>query len=530
MNVRRTGRRRAFGAGLLALLAAASAAAAEPQAGLERASIAELQASMASGRLTSEALVQFYLRRIETIDRNGPSLHAVLAVNPDALAEARRRDAERRAGRLRGPLHGVPILIKDNIETADRLATTAGSLALAANLTGRDAPLVARLRAAGAIILGKTNLSEWANFRSSHATSGWSAVGGLTRNAYALDRTACGSSSGSGVAMAAGLAAAAVGSETDGSVTCPASMDGATGLKPSLGLIARTHIVPISHSQDTAGPIARTPADAALLAAVMAGPDAADPASQDPGARQAASALAHLKPASLRGVRLGVLRFPPESYPGLDALYAAALERLRAAGAVAVEVRLPDAPKLSADETLVLETEMKADMAAYLASAAPAVRARTLADLIAFNRATSAETKLFGQDLFEASEATKGLSDPAYLAARAESVRITGAQGLDRLLADQRLDALVSPTTGPAWRVDLVYGDASPASAATYPAVAGYPHVSTPMGLVAGLPVGLSFIGPKWSDAKMLALAEAWAQIAPALPAPTFPATAAVSP
>jgi amidase len=307
-------------------------------------------------------------------------------------------------------------------------------------------------------------------------------------------------------------------------------MDGATGLKPSLGLIPRTHIVPISHSQDTAGPIARTVADAALLAAVMAGPDAGDPASQDPGVARAAAELARVRPASLRGVRLGVMRFPPESYPGLDALYASALDRLRAAGATLVEVKFPDAPKLGPDEQLVLETEMKADMAAYLAAAAPAVRAKTLADLIAFNRATPAETRLFGQDLFEASQATKGLEDPAYRAARAESVAITGPNGIDALLAAQHLDAIVSPTTGPAWKIDLVYGDNSPASAATYPAVAGYPHISTPMGLVAGLPVGLSFIGPKWSDAKMLALAEAWSALTPPLPAPTFAADATLTP
>jgi amidase len=522
----RSGLRRAVGAAsslaILTGLAAADAASAQPPPGLEGASIADIDAQMASGRLTSEGLVRFYLDRIAHIDQAGPGLHAVLAVNPDALAEARALDAERRAGHVRGPLHGVPILIKDNIETADPIPTTAGSLALAQNLTHRDAPLVARLRAAGAVILGKTNLSEWANIRSSHATSGWSAVGGLTRNAYALDRTACGSSSGSGVAVAAGLAAAAVGSETDGSITCPSSMDGDTGLKPSLGLIPRTHVVPISHSQDTAGPITRNPADAALLAAVMAGPDPADPASLAPEARRAAEALARVHPADLKGVRLGVLRFAPESYPGLDALYAQALERLRAAGAVLVEVKLPDAPKLGADEGLVLQTELKADMAAYLATAAPAVRTRTLADLIAFDRATPAELKLFGQDMFEAAETTKGLSDPAYLAARAESVRLTGPEGIDRLLKEQHLDALISPTTGPAWKMDFVYGDAGPPSVATYPAVAGYPHVTTPLGLAEGLPVGVSFIGPKWSDARMVSLAEAWATLTPALPPPTF--------
>ena len=291
-----------FGSGLIAGAASAQTVAVQTATPpLAQASIVELQARMAAQRLTSEALVRFYLDRIARLDRAGPALHAVIALNPDALAQARALDAERRAGHVRGPLHGVPILIKDNIETADPIATTAGSLALAANVTGRDAPAVARLRAAGAVILGKANLTEWANFRSSHATSGWTPLGGLVRNPYALDRSACGSSSGSAAAVAAGLAAAAVGSETDGSVTCPASMNGVVGLKPSLGLIPRTHIVPISHSQDTAGPIAHTAADAALLAAVMAGPDPADPPSTDSGALAAQAALAGTAPTRLKG-------------------------------------------------------------------------------------------------------------------------------------------------------------------------------------------------------------------------------------
>ena len=503
---------------------------ATPTPPLEHASIADIDIAMANGSLTSEQLVRFYLTRIARLDRAGPGLHAVIARNPDAIAQARALDAERRAGHVRGPLHGVPILLKDNIETADRMATTAGSMALAANVTGHDAPLAARLRAAGAVILGKANLTEWANFRSSHATSGWTPMGGLVKNPYSLDRSACGSSSGSAVAVAAGLAAAAVGSETDGSVTCPSSMEGVTGLKPSLGLISRTRIVPISHSQDTAGPITHTAADAALLAAIMAGPDPADPPSLAPDAAVTAALLTQVRPADLHGVRLGVLRFAPGSYPGLDALYAQALDRLRAAGAVLVEVKLPDDPRLGPDETRVLESEMKVDMAHYLAGAAPAVQARSLADLIAFNRATSAETRLFGQDLFEASQATRGLADPGYLAARAESLRITGVAGIDKVLADNRLTALVSPTTGPAWKVDLIYGDASPVAVATFPAVAGYPHVTTPMGLAGGLPIGLSFIGPKWSDAHVLALAEAWEALTPVMPPPSFPASVDAKP
>jgi len=488
---------------------------------LERASIVELDRALSSGRLTSAQLVRFYLDRIGRMDHAGPNLHAIIALNPDAMSQARSLDAAR--GRApRGPLYGIPILVKDNIETADAMATTAGSLALAKNVSHRDAPLVARLRAAGAIILGKTNLSEWANFRSSHATSGWSGMGGLARNPYALDRSACGSSSGSAAAVAAGFAAAAVGSETDGSVTCPSSMNGVTGFKPSLGQIPRTHIIPIAHSQDTAGPITHTVADAALMMAVMSGADAGDAASQDASA-PAGSAFA-TAPADLRGKRLGVLRFPAGAYPNLDSVYEAALTRLRQAGAVLVEVSLPDAPKVGADETLVLKTEMKADMAAYLASTPASVGPRTLADLIAFNRATPAETKLFDQDLFEQSQATKGLDDPAYIAARAESLRQTGAEGLDKLLNAKHLDALVAPTTSVAWKIDLIYGDNNPGSFGSFPAVAGYPHLTVPMGLAGGLPVGLSVIGAKWSDPKVMALGEAFQALSPAIPPPGFPA------
>ena len=508
------------------VLIAAAPADGQPPPPLDRASIAELEVLMGSGQLTAEALTRFYLDRIARLDRSGPSLHAVIALNPDALAQARALDKDRRAGRLRGPLHGVPILVKDNIETADRdVPTTAGSLALIDNVTGRDAPAVARLRAAGAVILGKTNLSEWANARSSHTTSGWSALGGLVRNPYALDRTACGSSSGSAAAVAAGLAAAAVGSETDGSVTCPSSMNGVTGLKPSVGLIPRTHIVPISHSQDTAGPIARTPADVALMASVMAGADPDDPPSQAPQARAAAQALREVTPARFQGVRLGVLRFSGDQTPALETLYVQALDRLRAAGAVLVEVSLPQDPRLGPDETLVMQTEIKADMAAYLATAASGVKVRTLADVIAFNRRTPAETRLFGQDLFEAAQLTKGVDDPGYRAARAESLRLAGADGIDRLLRANRLDALISPSFGPPWKIDLVSGDATPPSAATFPAVAGYPHVSTQMGLADGLPVGLSFIGGKWADARMMALAEGWAALAGPAASPTFAAS-----
>jgi len=503
---------------------------------LATASIVQLDAAMATGQLSSVQLVRFYLRRIARLNHRGPALHAIIAINPDALAEARASDRERRLKGSRGPLEGIPILIKDNIETADPMATTAGSQALAANITHRDSPLVARLRAAGAIILGKTNLSEWADLRSGEATSGWSAVGGLARNPYALDRSACGSSSGSAVAVAAGMAAAAVGTETDGSITCPSSLNGLTGLKPSVGEIPRTSVVPISHSQDTPGPIAHTAADAALLMAVMSGPDPHDPASLATGAVPAA-AFASVTPVNLRGLRLGVLRVANDALPLIDPVYNAALARLTAAGAVLVEVKFNNPPKIETDELLVMETEMKVDLTAYLRNAAPGLAVQSLADLIAFNQRTPGEMRLFGQDLFVASQATKGLSDPAYLAARAESLRLTGAEGIDKLLREDHLAALVAPTAGPAWKMDLLYGDTIPAAAdtsqaafTTFPAIAGYPHLTVPMGAVHGLPVGLSFIGPKWSDPRMLALGEAWQALSPPIPPPTFPATVDPSP
>ncbi len=501
----RRGRLVLIAGALLAVLAAAGPGQARPlRLDPARASIAQLQQAMDRGRLTAEALTRFYLARIARLDRAGPGLHAVIALNPDALAEARALDRERKVQGPRGPLHGIPILVKDNIETADPTPTTAGSLALAANISGQDAPVIARLRAAGAVILGKTNLSEWANFRSAHSISGWTAVGGLVKNPYALDRSACGSSSGSAAAVAAGLAAAAVGTETDGSVTCPSSMAGLVGLKPTHGVLSTARIVPISHSQDTPGPMARSVADAALLFEIMAGQPVAAPAG------------------SLAGVRLGVLRFPSGVEPEVVPLYAAALDRLKAAGATLVEVAMPDESVIDRDEGVVLDTEFKADIAAYLAAAPTAVKTRSLADLIAFDAATPAEMALFGQDIFLDAEKTKGLDDPAYKAALVESERLAGPEGVDKVLAANRLDALVAPTTGPAWRIDLIDGDHSPASSTTYPAVAGYPHLTVPMGLVKGLPAGLSFIGTKGADVRLLALGAAFERTGPGFSPPTF--------
>ncbi len=472
-------------------------------------SIQALQQAMTSGRLTSAALVQFYLSRIQALDRQGPSLHAVIAVNPDALAEARALDGARQARAQPSLLYGIPVLIKDNIETQDRMPTTAGSYALANNFAVRDATVVAALRAAGAVILGKTNLSEWANFRSSRSTSGWSALGGLTRNPYVLDRTACGSSSGSAVAVAADLAAASVGTETDGSIMCPASMSGVVGLKPTVGLLPQAGIIPVAHSQDTAGPIARSVADVAILLTAMVGTSP-----------HAANYVAALDADALAGKRVGVLRLTTN--PELGIVYDNALGRLRAAGATLIEVPAPDLAPIGAAELTVLLTEFKVDIDRYLAGANPAVAVRSLSQLIQFNRASLYEMELFGQDRFLDAESTAGLDDPAYRAARELAKRLAGAQGIDRLLRVHHLDLLVAPTAGPAWRVDIAYGDRGTDSSSTLAAVAGYPDLTVPMGEVQGLPVGLSFIGPAWSEPLLLACGYAFSLSSPPLSPPQF--------
>jgi amidase len=484
-------------------LALAAPANAQEQPKIEEANIGEVRAMMEAGT-SSEAITRAYLARIDAMDRQGPSLRAVIAINPDALAQAKASDARRSAGKLLGPLDGVPILIKDNIETKDPMPTTAGSLALADNLTNRDAPVAARLRAAGMVILGKTNLSEWANIRSTHAMSGWSAIGGLVKNPYALDRTACGSSSGSGAAVAASFAPAALGTETDGSVVCPASINGLVGLKPTIGLVSRTHIVPISHSQDTAGPMATTVKGAAMLFSAMIGSDPADPATKDADKHRKDYASG-LSDTALKGMRIGVVR--PEGTPDdVMRLYDQALDVLKAEGAVLVEVKQPELKGLGDAEFEVLKTELKADLNAYLATTPPSVKTRTLADLIAFNSAHAAEEMpFFGQEIFIDAEKTKGLDDPAYKEARATSLRLAGEEGIDAMLKTAGAEVLVEPTYAAAWLSDPVYGDQYGApSSSTLPAVAGYPNLTVPMGLVDGLPVGLSFIGGAYSEATLL--------------------------
>lgn len=472
-------------------------------------SITETQALLSRGKSTAKNQTLFLLWAYHI---HNSKLHAVIALNPHALADARALDAERKAGKVRGPLHGVPILLKDNIESADDTATTAGSLALKDNVTNRDAPLVKRLTDAGMVILGKTNLSEWANIRSNHSISGWSPVGGTVRNPYVLDRSACGSSSGSGAAVAAGLAPAAIGTETDGSITCPAAINGLVGLKPTVGLVSRTHIVPISHSQDTAGPMTRTVTDAALVLTAIAGSDPADPATREADARKTDYAKG-LDKNALKGVTLAVARFYTGYSPGTDAVFERALTDLKAQGATLVEVKDFDEGPIGKAEGVVLYTELKVDLNAYLASTDPMkVKTRTLADLIAFNKATPKELEWFGQESFEKAQATKGYDDPEYIKAVADGKRLAGPEGIDRILKDTGAIAIVAPTTGPAWTIDPLNGDHYGGSSTTLPAVAGYPHLTVPMGDVGGLPVGLSFIGPAWSEARLLSLGYAYEQ------------------
>ncbi|MBV9882441.1 MAG: amidase [Sphingomonadaceae bacterium] len=482
---------------------------------LVTALVAGAAAMAASAQPTAEKQTREALQRIATLN---PRINAVIAVDPTALDQARALDRIRRA---RGPLFGMPILIKDNIETDGPLPTTAGSLALADNVTHRDAPLVARLRAAGAVIVGKTNLSEWANIRSNNSISGWSAVGGQTRNPHALNRNPCGSSSGSGSAVAAGMVPAAIGTETDGSITCPAAINGIVGFKPTVGLVSRTHVVPISHSQDTPGPMTRTVRDAALVLNAITGTDAADPATADADAHRADYA-AGLRPDALRGVRIGVMRFA--SGFGTNEALGAALSVLRAQGATLVDINeLQGRQEMGRNEHAVLIAELKQDMNAYLATLPQSVRSRTLADLIAFNRAhADEELALFGQELFEQAEATHGYDD-AYRHARETSLRLAGREGIDKLLHDNNVVALVGPTMPPAWPIDAVNGDQiSGGGAGNLAAIAGYPHLTVPMGTVRGLPVGLSFIGARWDDARILALGYAYEQASHRIATPRF--------
>jgi amidase len=481
---------------------------------LDEATVEQLQQWMQAGRYTSRQLVDLYLARIDRIDRSGPMLRSVIETNPDARTIADALDAERKARGPRGPLHGIPILIKDNIDTADRMMTTAGSLALEGSIAARDAFLVERLRSAGAVVLGKTNLSEWANFRSTKSSSGWSGRGGQTKNPYALDRNPCGSSSGTGAAIAANLAAIGVGTETDGSIVCPSSANGLVGIKPTVGLISRSGIIPISHSQDTAGPMARTVADASILLTAMAGVDARDAATKASAGKAAGSAMS-LSAGALQGARIGVARKRYFGYsPAADAVIEAAIADMKARGAVIVDpADIPTGSTIDDCELDILLYEFKAGLNAYLGALGPATRVRSLKDLIAFNeREKAREMPFFGQELFVMAEKKGTLTSPAYRRARSACQARARALGIDAVMTRLRLDALVAPTGSPAWPTDLLNGDHFLGASSTPAAVAGYPSITVPAGFVHGLPIGLSFIGRAWTDQKLIALAFAFEQ------------------
>jgi amidase len=501
---------------------------------LEEATIADLQQRMESRRDTARSIAEKYLARIEQIDRRGPTLRSVIELNPDALSIADALDAERRTKGARGPLHGIPILLKDNIATGDRMATTAGSLALDGIRAPKDAYLVEGLRDAGVVILGKTNLSEWANFRSTHSTSGWSARGGLTRNPYALDRNSSGSSSGSAVAIAANLAAVAVGTETDGSIVSPANNTGLVGIKPTLGLVSRTGIVPIAASQDTAGPMARTVADAVALLAFMTGVDREDPSTSAGAGHGLAGYQALLDPKALQGARIGVVRSKLFGYsPAADRLAEAAIADMKKQGAAIVDpADIPTLGAFDATEFDVLLYEFKDGLNKYLAWLGPNSPVHSLAEIIAFNKAhADQELKYFGQEIFEMAEAKGPLTSPEYQRALAANHRQSRELGIDAVMTKFKLDALVAPTFGPAWITDLVVGDTWPVGAAspsTVAAVAGYPHITVPMGFVKGLPVGLSFFGRAWSEPALIRIAYAYEQATKHRRPPTFAPTATV--
>ena len=482
---------------------------------LEEATAAQLQDWMTSGRYTARQITQMYLKRIDEIDRQGPALHAVIEVNPDALTIADALDDERTAKGPRGPLHGIPVLIKDNIDTGDRMQTTAGSLALEGTPAPKDAFLVERLRRAGVVILGKTNLSEWANFRSTHSTSGWSGRGGQVKNPYALDRNPCGSSSGTGAAIAANLAAIGVGTETDGSIVCPSGANGLVGIKPTVGLISRSGVVPISHTQDTAGPMARTVADAALLLGSMTGVDAVDAASARSEGHAAADYTKSLDAAALKGARIGVARKRYFGYSDVtDRIIEQAIADLKSQGAVIVDpADIPTASRMDGCENDVLQFEFKADIAKYLASRGPTVAVHTLEDLIAFDtRERAREMPYFGQEIFIESQKRGPLTSPKYRASLATCRSLARERGIDFVLRQHHLDAIVAPTGSPAWTTDVINGDHFTGASSTPAAVAGYPSITVPAGEAFGLPVGLSFIGTAWSEPKLIALAYAYEQ------------------
>ncbi|THC46237.1 amidase [Massilia sp. Mn16-1_5] len=514
-------------AGAVAGVAANAAAAPKAMAAddLLDAGVREQGAVMAAGKTSSQQLVKRYLARIAAVDKAGPKINSVIELNPDALAIAAELDRERAAGKLRGPLHGIPVLLKDNIATGDKMSTSAGSLALHGVRAKKDAFVAERLRAAGAVIIGKTNLSEWANMRSTHSVSGWSGRGGQTRNPHALDRNPSGSSSGSGAAIAASLATLAVGTETDGSIVSPASSCGIVGIKPTLGLVSRSGIIPIAHSQDTAGPMTRSVADAALMLAAMTGVDKDDAVTKESNGKVADYAAA-LRLDGLRGKRIGVARDFFGGSTVIDELIDKELAVLRAQGAILVDVKVPNTDKYGETEVEVLLQEFTPDLAAYLAAYAPHAPVKNMADVIAFNEKNAArEMPYFGQEHLIASQKKEGLDSKAYKEALANNLRYSREEGIDQVMREHKLDALVAPTGGLAWLTDYINGDHYGMSFSSPAAVAGYPHVTVPAGFARGLPVGISFVGGAWSEATLIGMAYAYEQASKRRRAPAFPGT-----
>lgn len=525
--LKRTGQTSAAVVSAVLLRSEASATVATPAISpfeLEELTIAQLQEGTQSGRWSARALAEQYLARIDEIDRSGPQINSVIETNPDALSIATSRDEERKAGRVRSPLHGIPMLIKDNIDTADRMKTSAGSLALAESVAPRDAFIVERLRAAGVVLIGKTNLSEWANFRSSKSTSGWSGRGGQTCNPYALDRNPCGSSSGSGAATAANLCAAAIGTETDGSVVCPSNANSLVGLKPTLGLVSRSGIIPIAHSQDTAGPMCRTVADAAAVLSALTGIDPRDKATVSSAGKFATDYTKYLDANGLKGARIGVVRNYFGFSEKVDELLTEAIQAIKDAGAVLIDpVTDPTKGKYDDSEFEVLLYEFKADLNAYLATLGAQAPVRSLKEIIAFNEQHSdREMPWFGQDIMLKAEAKGPLTELKYRQALAKNHRLTRTAGIDAMLRRRRLDALLAPTGGPPWLTDHVMGDHFSGGFSSAAAVSGYPHITVPAGYIFGLPVGLSFFGGAWSEGKLLRYAYAFEQITKHRHAPKF--------
>jgi amidase len=502
-----------------------SSAAKVEEFALDEVTIAELQRDMVSGKRTAQSITRDYLERIESIDDRGPALHAVIEVNPDAMSIAKSLDDERKSRRARGPMHGIPVLIKDNIDTADRMMTTAGSYALEGSKPLQDATIAKRLRDAGAIILGKTNLSEWANFRSTHSSSGWSGRGGQTKNPYVLDRNPCGSSSGTGSGVSANLAAVGVGTETDGSIVCPSSINGLVGIKPTLGLVSRAGIIPIAHSQDTAGPMTRTVTDAAILLNALAGIDSRDSATSASRGKSSPDYTRFLDRNGLKGARLGIAREKFFGYSDItDKLINDAIAVMKDRGAIIVDpANISTAGKFDDTEFEVLLYEFKADLNAYLKSLGPTAPVKSLADIIAFNEKDKArEMPWFAQEIMLQAEKKGPLTSKKYLDALARNHRMSRTEGIDAVMNKHRLDAIVAPTGNPAWPTDLVNGDHFTGGSSTPAAVAGYPNINVPAGYASGLPVGISFFGRAWSEPKLIAIAFAYEQATRHRAAPKF--------